>query len=90
MEFQIGDRVVCVNFEERASRAHVGKIGTIRCFDDDDVGVEFDDWIVDEFGDHCGHYLDGRLTESKGWYCRPSELELVVEACFACSVDDLL
>lgn len=90
MEFQIGDRVVCVNSEEQVTRAHVGRIGTIRCFDYDDVGVEFDDWIVDEFGDHWGHCLDGRLTELKGWYCKPNELELVVEACFACSVDDLL
>jgi len=73
-EFNIGDRVIYTYKEcyVNGMAKLNGLIGTVICFDDEFVGVEFDE----DFG---GHNCDG---EGKSGHCRyldPPELEIIDE-----------
>lgn len=57
IEYKVGDRVKCVD-----SDLHLhNKIGTIICVDEDEIGVEFDEFI-------WGHTCDGIGKNGHCWW----------------------
>jgi len=62
-KFKIGDRVRCVDSHIYNNDSILGKTGTIRVIDDDElpIGVEFDGDITK------GNTLRKRLSSNRGW-----------------------
>lgn len=87
--FCVGDRVVVVCSNGGATRAHIGRVGTVVHVPNGfDVGVEFDDAIY--MGTtRIGHDCNGHCKRGFGRYCMPSELEFLQPEA-TCSVEDLL
>ena len=91
-DFQIGDRVEVVRVisNDGATRCHVGHCGTVATFSNSGfVGVAFDEKITESDGYTYGHSCYGCVSNDQGWYCYPSELELL-KPDIICSVEDLL
>ena len=68
-KFKIGDRVKCVD----PHSAFEGKVGTVVCFEFNDYGVAFDEYVP------FFHDLDGRCLDGHGWWCSCLKLELISE-----------
>lgn len=68
-KFKIGDRVKCVD----PHSAFEGKVGTVVCFEFNDCGVAFDEYVP------FFHDLDGRCLDGHGWWCSCLKLELISE-----------
>ena len=68
-KFKIGDRVKCVD----PHSAFEGKVGTVVCFEFNDYGVAFDEYVP------FFHDLDGRCLDGHGWWCSCLKLELINE-----------
>ena len=71
-KFKIGDRVKCVD----PHSAFEGKVGTVVCFEFNDYGVAFDEYVP------FFHDLDGRCLDGHGWWCSCLKLELISEPRF--------
>ena len=68
-KFKIGDRVKCVD----PHSAFEGKVGTVVCFEFNDYGVAFDEYVP------FFHNLGGRCLDGHGWWCSCLKLELLSE-----------
>ena len=73
-KFKIGDRVKCIK-PFGSNEQLVGKIGTIKIFDNVHIGVQFDEKFYE------GHNLNGRVDcpIGHGWYGHEEEVELLDE-----------
>ena len=78
MQFQIGDRVRCVNeWPDENDEINIGDTGTVCSVDDDgalSVGVSWDHAIS------LGHSCKGNCAWGHGWYINESDIELISEA----------
>ena len=86
--FCVGDRVVVIRAAGGATKAHVGRTGTVVHLPGPDIGVEFDELVY--IGTTCvGHNCRGHCKRGYGRYCFPHELELLPPD-IVCPVEDLL
>lgn len=78
MQFQIGDRVRCVNeCPDDNDGIHIGDTGTVCDIDEVgrlSVGVSWDHEIS------LGHTCKGGCAHGHGWYVNESDIELISEA----------
>lgn len=68
-KFKIGDRVKYIGQIPELK----GKVGTVVCFESNDYGVAFDEYVP------FFHDLDGRCLDGHGRWCVCEELELISE-----------
>lgn len=68
-EFKVGDRVKYVGKMPELK----GKVGTVVCFEFNDYGVTFDEYVP------FFHSLGGLCSNGHGWLCECAELELISE-----------
>lgn len=78
MQFQIGDRVCCINeFLDDNEEIHIGDTGTVCDIDEGGrlfVGVSWDHEIM------LGHTCRGNCNQGHGWYVNESDIELISDA----------
>jgi hypothetical protein len=68
---KIGDKVKVTRNKHQGEEHLVGKVGTVREYVPDSVGVVFPGW-------HGGHGLEtGKYTSTGGWYFDPDALRVV-------------
>ena len=70
MNFQIGDRVIVINIIYDVDLLY--KTGTVICFENNWVGIKFDDFSL-------GHNLKGNINDNSGYFVREENIKLIEE-----------